>query len=167
MFEKGDLVVYGKMGVCGVTARSKMAIAGDEAEYYVLCPMRDRNSSVYVPCDNAQLTARMRPLLTKSEIDDLLRGAQREEVAWIDDKNERASTFRDILTQGDRCRLVRLVRCILDEQKARAALGKKLSSADEAFLKECVRLVEEEFSVVLEIPPEEVGAYIRNAFEVE
>ena len=167
MFDKGDLVVYGKMGVCSVTGRSTMTIAGDASEYYVLCPMRDRNSSVYVPCDNAQLTARMRPLLTKSEIDDLLRGAQREEVVWIDDKNERAARFRDILTQGDRCRLICLVRCILDEQKARVAVGKKLSSADEMLLKECVRLVEEEFSVALEIPSDEVGAYIRNALDAQ
>ncbi len=166
MYKQGDLVVYGKMGVCAVVGFSKMSFAGDDqAEYYVLRPNSDRNSCVYVPCDNAQLTARMRPLLTKSEIDHLLCDARQDEVAWIEDKNERAVRFRDILSQGDRGRLICLVRCLLNEQKVRAAVGKKISSADEAILKECVRLIEEELSLALEISPGDVGAYIRGALD--
>ena len=166
MFRIGDLVVYGKMGVCTITAISSMSFGGDdEADYYVLCPKSDRSSCVYVPCNNAQLLARMRPLLTKEEIDRLLRDAHDEQIEWIDDKNERTVQFRDIVTQGDRGRLICLVRCLLDEQKARATDGKKLSSADEAVLKECVRLVEEEFSCALDISPQDVGAYIREALE--
>ena len=167
MFEKNALVVYGKTGVCRVADKRMMSFGGAEAEYYVLHPYRDPSSSVYVPCDNEQLTARLRALLTKSEIDALLRGVQCDAVEWIEDKNERAAQFRTILSQGDRARLICMVRCLLNEQHARAAVGKKLSSADEAILKDCVRLVGEEFSVALGITSEEVGAYIRSALEMD
>ncbi len=168
MFKKDTFVVYGKTGVCRVADCMKMSFTGAaEAEYYLLHPNRDPDSCVYVPCDNERLMARMRPLLNKREIDDLLRGAQLDEVRWIEDKNERLLFFRDILSQGDRCQLVCLTRCLLNEQKERASSGKKLSSADETILKECVRMVEDEFSVALDIKPEQVGAYIRKALDDE
>ncbi len=167
MFEKNALVVYGKTGVCRVADKRMMSFGGAEVEYYVLHPYRDPSSSVYVPCDNEQLTARLRALLTKGEIDALLRGVQCNEVVWVEDKNERATLFRAILSEGDRSRLICMVRCLLSEQHARAASGKRLSSADEAILKDCVRLIEEEFSVALGIASEEVGAYIRSALEVD
>ena len=41
------------------------------------------------------------------------------------------------------------------------AEGKTLSSADESLMRECIRLVDEEFSLALRMPREQVGADIR------
>lgn len=166
MFEKGTYVVYGKTGVCCVEGCEEMAFSGtDKAMYYVLRPHRDASSRVYVPRDNEMLMSRMRPIFTKEEIDDLLRGARLDEVEWIEDKNERMIQYRAILTQGDRRRLVCLVRRLFEVQSERVASGKKLSAADEQLLKECVRLVEEEFSIVLGISSQQVDKYIRTIVE--
>ncbi len=159
----GQLVVYGKMGVCRVIDCTMMSFdAADKSEYYVLEPLRDKRSVVYVPCDNAMLMARIRPLLTRAEIDALLAGVSETEVAWVDDRVERASTFRRILGAGDRQQIVRMVHCLLHKRAEKAAAGKRLSGADEAVLQECMRLIEEEFSLTLEIPTEEVAAYIEH-----
>lgn len=166
MFESGAYVVYGKTGVCCVEGCKEMAFTGaDKMMYYVLHPHRDPSSSVYVPCNNEILMSRMRPILTKGEIDDLLRGARWNEVSWVEDKNERLEQYRAILSEGDRCRIICLVRCLFEAQRERVADGKKLSSADEQLLKECVRLVAEEFSIVLGISPEQVDRYIRTIVE--
>lgn len=166
VFDNGAYVVYGKTGVCCVEGRKEMAFSGaDKAEYYILHPHHDPTSCVYVPCDNDVLVGRMRPILTKNEIEDLLRGVQWDEVSWIDDKNERLVRYRTILSKGDRRQLICLVRCMLTERGERVTSGRKLSSADELLLKDCVRLVEEEFSVVLGIPPSQVDRYIRSIVE--
>ncbi len=165
-FKAGQLVVYGKMGVCRVMERMQMAFGSTvKTEYYVLEPLRDTRSTVYVPCDNIALIARMRPLLTREEIESLLNSVPDETIVWVDDRVERASAFRSVLSGGDRQQIVRLVRCLLEKRSEKAAAGKRLSGADEAVLQECMRLVEEEFALALDISTEAVAAYIESKLE--
>lgn len=165
-FENGAYVVYGKMGVCAVKERTVMSFASQaKEEYYALSPMRDPHSVVYVPCNNEKLMAKLRPLLTRQEIDDMLSQVSDGVVCWIENKNERTAAFHAILTQDDRRQLMRLIRCLYLKKQERLAAGKKLSSADESTLQECIRLVEEEFALVLDVPKSQVGEYIRQRVE--
>ncbi len=162
-FVKEQLVVYGKMGVCRVVGRQMLAFgSAEKMEYYILAPLHDPRSSVYVPCNNAALVARLRPLLTREEIDALLARVPQEEILWIEDRGERAAHFRAVLNEGDRRQVVRLVRCLLTQKAEKNAAGKRLAASDEAILQDCVRLVEEEFALVLAIPTAAVGAYIEE-----
>lgn len=154
----GTYVLYGKTGVCLVKEQTSMA----GGLYYVLSPVSDSRSSVYVPCGNAELIARMRPLLTREEIDGMLSDVDTVRLAWIDDRNERAMLYRTITGSGDRKELVRLLACLMRKKQERIAIGKRLSAMDENFLQECVRLVQEEFSMVLGITAKEVGPYIQE-----
>ena len=154
----GTYVLYGKTGVCFV--KERMTMSG--AQYYVLQPISDSRSSVYIPCGNADLVARMRPLLSHEEIDVLLSDADDVKMAWVDDRGERSMLYRAITVGGDRRELIRLICCLMRKKQERLALGKRLSSMDESALHECVRLVEEEFSMVLDIPRHEVGLYIQE-----
>ena len=129
-------------------------------QYYVLSPISDSRSSVFVPCVNEELVARMSPLLTKEEIDLLLSDADDVRLVWLEDRNERASFCRAVLNSGDRKELVRLLCCLMRRKMERIEMGKRLSTMDENFLQECVRVVQEEFSMVLGIHQREVGPYI-------
>ena len=106
--------------------------------------------------------ARLWALLTKEEIDALLAPTSEQGIDWIEDKNARSSYFRSVLNQGDRRQLLQLIRCLYARKQEKIAEGKKLAAADEATLQECVRQVEEEFSLVLQIPRNQVGEYIRR-----
>ena len=154
----GTYVMYGKTGVCVV--KEQITMGG--GSYYVLCPVGDHRSSVYVPDNNRELVARMLPLLTREEIDALLTEVDTIRMAWIDDRNERAMLYRTITGSGDRKELVRLLCCLMRKKQERLTIGKRLSSMDENFLQECVRLVQEEFSMVLGITEKEVGPYIQE-----
>lgn len=157
----GKHVLYGKTGVCLVKEQTTMARTGNGgALYYVLSPISDGRSSVYVPCDNPALVARMRPLLTREEIDELLSGADAVQLAWVDDRNERAMLYRSITGGGDRRELIRLICCLFRKKQEKTEAGKRLSTMDEMTLQESVRLVEEEFSMVLGISAAEVTPYI-------
>ena len=165
-FEKDQYVVYGKVGVCRVVDRQMLSFGSvEKEEYYVLAPKHDPRSFIYVPCANITLMARLRPLLTKDEIDAMLAHVPEEDILWIDDRGERASCFRAILNEGDRRQLVRLVRCIYAKKREKTAVGKKLSAIDETFQQECIRLVEEEFALALDIPVPKVDAYIRERLD--
>ncbi len=162
-YENGQYVVYGKVGVCRVVDCCPMHFGGaGGGEYYSLAPQSDPKSLVYVPCDNEALMARLRPLMAKTEIDALLQDVTEEPVDWIEDRNERSSAFRRIVAEGDRRQIVRLIRCLNQKKQERAQKGKKLSGTDETMLQECVRLVDEEFSLALDIPRTQVGDYIRQ-----
>lgn len=152
----GTYVLYGKTGVCLVKELTTMS----GGQYYVLAPISDSRSSVYVPCDNEMLVARMRPLLTREEIDCLLSDADEVKLAWVDDRNERGLMYRTTLSSGDRKELIRLLCCLMRKKRERIDIGKRLSTMDENTLQECVRLVQEEFSMVLDIAVNEVGPYI-------
>ena len=154
----GSYVLYGKTGVCLVKEQTVM----NGGQYYVLSPISDRHSSVYVPCANEELVGRMRPLLRREEIDLLLSNADEVRLEWLEDRNERATFCRSVLCGGDRKELVRLLCCLMRRKIERMEMGKRLSAMDETFLQECVRLVQEEFSMVLGISTREVGPYIQE-----
>ena len=156
----GTHVLYGKTGVCLVQEQKTIKMGKESSLYYVLCPVSDVRSSVYVPCDNADLVARMRPLLTREEIDALLSDADEERQPWIEDRNERGALYRTVAAEGDRRRLIRVICCLFRKKHERQEMGKRLSLMDESALQECMRLIDEEFSMVLGIPRSEVVNYI-------
>ena len=82
----GAYVLYGKTGVCQVQEYKDVRIGGETCSYYVLAPISDGRSSVYVPRNNAELVARMRPLLSREEIDSLLSAADDVRLEWLDDR---------------------------------------------------------------------------------
>lgn len=158
--EIGSYVQYGKTGVCRVQEQTEMAMGNERQRYYILCPISDGRSSIYVPCDNDALVARMRPLLTRHEIDALLCDADAERMPWIDDRTQRAALYRSVASDGDRRRLIRVICCLFRKKQERLEAGKRLSSMDESALQECMRLIDEEFSMVLGIPSAAVVDYI-------
>ena len=154
----GTYVLYGKTGVC--LLKEQTVVSGHT--YYVLIPVGDSRSSVFVPCDNPDLLARMRPLLTREEIDRILTGVDDVKTTWVEDRNQRTQLYRSIIGSGDRKELVRLLCCLMRKKQEKKAMGKRLSAMDDGFLQECVRLVQEEFSMVLGIAVHEVGPYIQE-----
>lgn len=159
-------VVYGKVGVCRVEDKRRMSFGtAGEGEYYVLNPLNDPRSSLYVPCDNEKLMSRLRPLMTKEQIDSLLENAPEQKFEWIEDKNERNARFRSVLAQDDRTELLRMIRCLYTRQREKVAVGKKLTAVDEAILQSAVHLLEQEFSCALKIPRYAVGEYVRSHME--
>lgn len=164
---KGCYVVYGKTGVCRLLDKQVMSFGNGSAEYYVLAPVSDERSSVYVPCDNPKLMERLRRLLKPQQITDILDGVDEGQIDWIDDRTERQVAFRQIVGSDDHLQLMRLIRCLYCKKQEKQAAGKRLSAMDESYLQDAVRLVEEEFAIALDIPRRRVGEFIRQHIEGE
>lgn len=168
-YTPGDMVMYGANGVCIVDEVRREAVlpGAEERLYYVLKPIVGRGMVISVPADCERLTAKLRHVLSRRQIDSMLDSAKRRAIEWIDDRHDRADAFRAILSKGVHEELLLLIRCIYLRRTELTAAGKKLNANDEEVLKNAVRLVREEFAYSLEISPADVGRYIRAALDIE
>lgn len=158
----GDLVIYGTSGLCVVEEFKDMKLPYDESpqSYYLLRPQSKNHSSIYVPARNEALVAKMRPLLSKSEIDDILHGVQGREMEWNPDRAQRHAAFRAVMARRDQEEMLLMMRSIFARRRELAAVGKHLPTADEDILQSSEKLLAQEFGRSLNIPPEQVGDYI-------
>ncbi len=161
-FKKDDFVVYGKNGVCLVEDIKTMNFAGENGSYYILKPKSSGSSTVYVPVSNEKLVSKMRSVMTKKQIDTMLRSANEDEIIWNDIKTERLEEFNEIITSGNSRRLLLLVMCIYKKKQEKEAENKHISSTDESIMRTAEELIEEEFAFALKCSGDKVVDYIRK-----
>lgn len=164
-YSVGDTVVYGTQGVCSVKEISPLAFGGASKDYYVLCPIGDCRSKIYVPCDNESLTSQMRPLLTPDEIREIISASEKKKTEWIASDSERKEYCASIIKNGDRTELMSMVAMLYLRQEDLKNQKKHFHVSDERFLREGVRLLHEEFAFSLGISIAEVPSYIESVLE--
>lgn len=161
MFSINDTVMYGTVGVCRVEGVSELTLGRESKEYYVLKPIANGGSTVFVPLDNDILLGKVRELLSRDEIDEMLRNVDFSDM-WIDDSTARAQTFGDIIKSGDRVKIISVMLTLSERRRSLSGTGKKLRISDERALRDSERILSDEFSYVLDIAPESVGSYIKD-----
>lgn len=167
-YKKGDYVRYAASGVCLIEEIKSMELKpGKSNDFYILKPLQNKNSTLYVPVNSKPLLVKMRHFLTKDEIDEIIASSKGKELSWIEDRKERSENFRKVLAEGNVQQLIELVSCIYLKKVALKAENKKLSSYDEDSLTKAQESVENEFSFVLNLTGEEVGKYIRNILGIK
>ena len=165
-YQVNEVVVYGSSGVFRVEDITVKKIGGQEMEYYVLKPIYEHGgSTIYVPIHNGRLAGKLRRPLSRRELLELLDTLQEDAPAWIENQNERRDKYREILSTAAPCSMVRAVRALYRHRREQEARGKRLYIADERFLKEAERLIEDEFAVSLEIEPKEVRPFIEHRLQ--
>ena len=165
-FSKGDYVKYRSNGVCLIENIGVPDFATDsKSEYYMLRPTASQNTLIFVPSDSEILVSRMRRILTKDEIDNVIADVKNDNIEWPEGKKERLSYFQSILLSDQPVELLRLASCIHIKSGELEKNGKKLLSADVNALEQAEKLVENEFSFVLGINASEVSEYIRSKIE--
>lgn len=155
MFCVGQTVLYGSNGVCMVDDVTEKRIGKTKMQYYVLKPLCNNTSTLFVPTANQQLVSKMRRILTEDEAEAILRDLP-PCGDWNDNKQERSEQFRAIITEGSCVELIRLIRLVRTHEQEQLAGGKRLHITDERFLKEAEKMICEEFSLVLHISRDEV-----------
>lgn len=163
-FRCGDHVVYGSHGVCTVAAIESRRIDRRPVEYYVLEPLDGSGSRYYVPTQNQAAVSKLRAVLTKEEIDQLLQSDEVRKDAWIEDENLRRQRYKELIIIGDRASLLSMVHCLYQHREQQMAAGRKFHLCDENFLRDAQKLLGSELSLVLQIPENEVGEYVKSAF---
>lgn len=162
MFECGVRLLYGAHGICTVIGIEKRLADRKRVEYYVLEPLDQPGARFYVPTQNEAAVAKLRAILSREQIDSLLASGEVRRDSWIADENARKLRYRELIRSGDRSALLSMVGTLIRHKQEQQAAGKKFHLCDENFLRDAQKLLSAEFSLVLQIPPEEVGDYIQS-----
>lgn len=167
MFRVGDTVSYSTQGVCRIIAIERLKLTDKSEEYYVLKPIYQEASKIYIPINNDKLTAKMRRVLSKAEIIELIKVMPDSEAAWIDNDIERKEKYSEILSSGDRRRIAALIKALYLKQNERRNSGKRLRQSDEAILSRAQALLYDEFALVLDIKPDQVVPFLNEQIGID
>lgn len=165
MLAVGQTVVYGTQGVCTVKEISMLKLGKTKGEYYVLSPVDDPGSTVYVPTANEKLMSKLHPVLTGEEADALITEAMREPLEWIVSDAERKTVCDDIVKNGDRKQLMQLVGMLYRRREALKDQKKHFHNVDAQYLKTAERMLHGELAYALGIAVDDVVDYIRRFSE--
>ncbi len=167
MFGVGDTVLYGSQGVCRIVGTDEKELGDTVVQYYVLKPFGDENSTVFVPLSNKELVSKMRSVMSSDEIHGMIKEMPDEETMWIEDDNQRKQKYHEVLLEGDRKKLVRLIKTLHIREEIQNKKGRRLHQSDEMVLKQAEKLLYGEFAAVLHIKPEEVLPMILAEIETD
>lgn len=160
MFRIDEKVVYGNSGVCIISAVTSRVFKGKSVEYYVLKPIENMSSTVYVPLHNQSLVSKMKRIMTRDEVDQMIMELTENSIEWIAQDNVRRDRFRSIVKSGERKNIMSLIRTLYIKQSELKELGKKMHVADLDILKEAQKVLHDEMAYVLDIETTDVADYI-------
>ena len=155
-YRKGDYVSYSCNGVCLVEDVRVDAPTGkgEPKTFYILKPVADQGSTIFVPTSSPALLAKMQRLPSRGEVDALILSTKESALPWIEDRKVRAASFQTIIKA---CNL----RELLELDKSSQVLMFS-TAADEAAMRRAEGLIENELSFVLQLSGDQVGTYIRE-----
>lgn len=165
MYNINDTILYGKHGVCKIENIVTENFTGSSMDYYSLKPAYSDNTVIYVPIESEKLVSKMKKVLSVEEINDLIHKVKNTVPIWYDNEKVRKEKYNEIISEGNRVKILQLINTLYINKQERESLGKKMYASDEKIMKEAEKLIYEEFAVVLNIKPEEVVPYIIDKIE--
>ena len=170
MFDIGSYVSYRAEGVCVISdiREERFGALGGLAKYYILSPIGDEKSTVFVPMDNEGLVSMMRPLLSATEILEMVEELREERMEWIEESRLRNIRFREIVSDGDRRQLIVLLNTVAEHSEMLRTIGKKVGSTDENAQHRAQTMLFEEFSMTTDLrSAEEILPLLRGERELK
>jgi len=160
MLQAGSFISYCGHGICRIEGMQKKNFGSGEQDYWVIAPISERGSTIYLAAENPKTRTKIRPVLTKAEIDSVLSGIRSEKMAWIEDRKARVAQFQQILSQSDPKSLLLMAVCL---QRRREEKG--LPSSELDILHRAQNIIDQEFSFALELPRQEIRQYIHERMQ--
>ncbi len=164
MYQAGQLILYGKTGVCRVEGTTSKAATRAQAArlYYVLHPLY-QNGSILAPVDNVDSgMIPSRPIMGRDEAQTFIKGLPglKSEPYYNQNLSRLREHYREQLGSLTGRDLALLISSIyLKKQKTRSE-NKKLGAVDQQFMDEAEGLLYGELAAALGIALEEVKGYI-------
>ena len=141
MFEIGDKVVYGVVGVCEVENIDTPPIKGISGDYYFLQPVFDSKGIIYSPVDSNKVM--IRGIMTVKECDKLKERARNCKKDGELSEKVTPMQYDEHMKSQDALKLMHLIRALYVIKNLR-----KMKSADSRMLLAARKLLYGEFAAV-------------------
>lgn len=156
-----DYVTYKNNGIYQIIDICNIEFDGsDEKMYYIMKSEYENNTVVYVPVDSKDLVEQILPILTTDEIDEIIEKTETTKLQWISDTKARSARFEQMLAEGDKTKILCLIRMISAQKINLEGQKKKLSASDSRILAKAEKIIKEEFAFSLDIDVCDVTSYI-------
>ena len=109
--------------------------------------------------------AKVRKLLSREELTALLESQEVLTDCWISEEAIRKQTYRELISSGDRQRLLAMVYTLYRHKILQAKAGKKVHLCDENFLRDAEKLLLSEITVVMDMDTTEAKRFLHNALQ--
>ena len=155
----GECVHYGSHGVCRVCDREVKDFGKSKREYFLLRPASDEKMTLFLPVDADPEKVKVRRILSKEEIEQLVSAENQTEEQWIQDSKLRREWCGKILRSGDASQLIAMVKCIHNHER-QLPEGKSLPMSDLELVRSAERQLYDEFHYVLHMEKEDLLPFI-------
>lgn len=157
MFEKGSYVTYRSEGVCVIIdiRKEDFATENGAGDYYILAPISDMKSTVFVPVSNERLVGYMHSLISADEMNAVISELRDSRMEWIPESRARNTSFKQIISQGDRRELIVLLNTLYDKTDEMKRDGKRVGTTDQGAIAKAERLICEELMMTTNFKPQE------------
>lgn len=162
MYQVGNQVVYGIHGVCRVVDQEERVVDRKRVTYLALEPVGQDGSRYLVPTHNAAAMAKLRPMLSKQELEAMMDSEEVKTDGWIGDENQRKQVYRDLISSGDRAKLMQMVHTLYRHKAKQTAAGRKVHLCDDNFLRDAEKLLLGEVSIVMNLDAEQAKQFLRS-----
>jgi CarD-like/TRCF domain. len=167
MYEVGDVVIYGKQGVCRIEEIGSISITNndDTTQYYTLVSVYGTGKT-YTPVDTEVY---MRPIMTLEEVENIIKEIPNIEGHAIHFKSIREMTdyYKNSIESYEWERLISVIKTVYFKAQHIKQQGKKLGQIDERYKKEAEQLLYQEFAIAMDISIDAVNMYITSIMEEE
>ncbi|MDR1565092.1 MAG: CarD family transcriptional regulator [Oscillospiraceae bacterium] len=163
MYKIGDLILYGNTGICRITDISTRNIPGRDKNqlYYVLEPFYQDRTTIYTPTDTKVF---MRPVVSREEAEKLIALIPTIKAKPYHNRatSELEQHYRAFFKSHNCEDLIEITMSIYNKRQELAEQKRKFGSVDERFMKQAEDLLFGELSVALDVPKDEMPAYIER-----
>ena len=123
--EVNEAVMHIPEGVCKVTGIIERDLSSlGTRQYYILVPVYNTGTKIYIPTDNGP--AKMRELLTRDEVLELIDSIPECESVWVENDKERMAAFSSIVSRCDHHEMLCLIRSSVSS--AMSSISSRLKS---------------------------------------
>ena len=164
MFEVGDYVVKSNTGICKVEDIVFLDMhGGGEKQYYVLLPIDDARSKLFVNVEADR--TKVRAVMTKDDAVAFIHKMGEIRAVWISNDKLREQKYKEAFRSNEPEAILGVIKNLHLRGQARIAEGKKIAATDEKYFRMAEQALYSELSFALELDKEGVQALIRETKE--
>ncbi len=160
MFACNEYVFHESGGVCRIDEIKAAPLENMPAGrlYYIMKPVNDQNSVIYIPVDSEQIF--LRKLMDRTQAQELLDDIPF--IRTIDESNAKLlrAKYVELMKTHDPVEWVRVIKTVYLRSDVQNGHGKRLSETERSFAETAKRHLHTELSLALDVPREQMEAYI-------
>ena len=161
MYKINDIVVY-RRDVCKIIGKRRSDFTGEMS--YILVPYGKQDGSVRMQVPVSNKGGHLRDVITKEEIDDLIRKAPDIETLANKSANMK-SQYATLLKGDDISDLICIIKTSYGRNKARMDQHKKLASIDDEYLQKAEKYLYDEIAASLGMTYQEAKEFFEREVE--